>query len=85
MKWDKVYAQAGVRQVETEEGPILDVMSFRMIAEINNKAYLATHVVLLGDYQDAQFNLFGKILDDMVRFIDTQAGLVGAVDEIFED
>lgn len=72
MKWTKVYAQVGWMDVEIQ-GEAYEVLSFRMIAEVEGTAYLATHVVLKEDFE-AMPEQYGHILDEMVMFIDEQAG-----------
>lgn len=76
MNWDKVYAQVNPMQVETAEGPVFDVVSFRMIAEIEGFAYVTTHVMLQKDFDEIQpeINVFGHILNEMIQYIDDQAG-----------
>lgn len=77
MKWDKVYAQVGPIDVEmgSNEGPVtVPVISFRMIAEIEGRAFVATHVITQSHYNNMP-EQYGHILDEMVEFIDKQAGL----------
>lgn len=77
--WDQVYA--GVREQEVElngdDGStvVLEVVSFRMIAEVQGRFFQASHVVHK-HHMDQMPEQYGFILDEMVEFIDRQAGLI---------
>lgn len=79
LTWEKVYAQVNRINVEmmSNNGPIeVPCVSFRMIAEVDGHAYLATHLMLASDYDDMDpaINVYSHVLDDMVHNIDQQAG-----------
>lgn len=75
IKWDKVYAQINPVEIEMEgdQGSfLLPVVSFRMVAEVNQRVFVATHVITQEHL--AEFPIqYGFILDEMVEFIDAQA------------
>lgn len=77
--WDQVYGGVREQEIDMKDGEgndhHLEVVSFRLIAEVQGRYFNASHVVLKKNFDEFP-EQYGFILDEMVEFIDRQAGLI---------